>query len=98
MKITKANLRLIQMLNKLSGNVKSAPIHFGAIKYFVSIKLSFIPIKVVIVSMSVMAQKHLFPVSYLRVREPQKIQKQKTGWMRTIVEQLFIIQFHVLST
>ena len=59
---------------------------------------SFIPIKVVIVSMSVMAQKHLFPVSYLRVREPQKIQKQKTGWMRTIVEQLFIIQFHVLST
>jgi len=78
--------------------VKSAPAHFRSIKYYINIKLSFIPIKVVIVSMSVMAQKHLFPVSYLRVREPQKIQKQKTGWMRTIVEQLFIIQFHVLST
>ena len=78
--------------------MKSAPAHFRSIKYYINIKLSFIPIKVVIVSMSVMAQKHLFPVSYLRVREPQKIQKQKTGWMRTIVEQLFIIQFHVLST
>jgi len=64
MKITKANLRLIQMLNKLSGNVKSAPIHFGAIKYFVSIKLSFIPIKV---SLLCKVLKHSFPLSYLQV-------------------------------
>ena len=81
MKITKANLRLIQMLNKLSGNVKSAPIHFGAIKYFVSIKLSFIPIKVVIVSLSVKAQKYLFPVSSLQVALVSKNSETKTGLM-----------------
>lgn len=67
-KITKANSRLIQMLNKLSGNVKNAPRHFGAIKYYVSIKLRFIPIKV---SLLCKVLKHSFPLFYLQVASGQ---------------------------